>query len=104
MGGPHPLIQWKHEQAIKMPLDERPWYYQDKIRDFLHDAYNIIVDQSTIYRTLARMTITRKKLKITAAQRNPELRTQWQDNLQFFLADQIFCVDESGSDGRTGNK
>jgi arginine repressor len=40
------------EQAIKLLLDERPWFYQDEIADFLLEAFNITVNQSTISRTL----------------------------------------------------
>jgi transposase len=103
-GGPRRVITWKMEQAIKLLLDERPWFYQDEIADFLLEAFDITVHQSTISRTLQRIEVTRKKLKVEAAQRNQELRTQWQYELRDFTADQLVCVDESGSDERTGDR
>jgi transposase len=53
---------------------------------------------------LKRIKVTRKKLTVQAGQRNEELRTQWLDDLQQFTAEQIICVDESGSDERTGDR
>jgi transposase len=103
-GGPHPIITWPMEQAIKHLLDQMPWYYQDEIASFLFDVFGIQVSQPTISQVLRRIKITRKRLKVEAAQRNEELRTQWRDDLQQFTADQIVCVDESGSDDRTGDR
>ncbi len=104
VGGPWLAITWRMEQAIKMLLDERPWFYQDEIAEFLLEAFNIEVSQATISRALKRIQWTRKRLKVVAAQQNAELREQWQYDLQFFLAEQIVCVDESGSDDRTGDR
>lgn len=92
------------EQAIKLLLDERPWFYQDEIAEFLLKAFDIEVNQSIIARALQRINITRKRLRVEAAQRNAELRTQWQYDLQFFTAEQLVFVDESGSDDRTGDR
>lgn len=92
------------EQTIKLLLEERPWFYQDEIKAFLLDMFDVDVVQQTISHTLKRIKITRKKLKVEAAQRNQELRTHWQDNFQYFTADQIVCVDESGSDDKTGDR
>ncbi len=92
------------EQAIKHLLDERPWYYQDEIAQFLLEVFDIDVNQTTISRALKRIKITRKKLKVVAAQQNAELRLQWQYDLQFVTAEQLVFVDESGSDDRTGDR
>jgi len=50
------------------------------------------------------MKVTRKKLKVEAAQRNQELRLDWQFCLQEYHADQLIFVDEMGSDDRTGDR
>ena len=42
-GGPRLAITWRMEQAIKMLLDKRPWFYQDEITEFLLEAFNIKV-------------------------------------------------------------
>ena len=103
-GGLRRVITWKIEQAIKHLLDEMPWYYQDEIKDFLLDAFDIDVCQQTISMALKRIKVTKKKLKVEAAQRNQELRSQWQYELQDFTAEQLVCMDESGSDNRTGDR
>jgi transposase len=103
-GGPMRAITWKMEQAIKQLLEQMPWFYQDEIADFLFEVFGVQVSQPTISMVLKRIQVTRKKLKVEAAQRNQELRTQWRDDLQYFTADQIICVDESGSDDRTGDR
>jgi transposase len=103
-GGAQRIITWKMEQAIKHLLDKQPWFYQDEIRDFLFEVYDIIVDQSTISRALQRIEITRKRLKVVAVQRNKELRIDWQYNLMNFTTEQLIFVDESGSDERTGDR
>ena len=69
------------EQAIKHLLDQRPWYYQDEIMAFLHSAFDVEVNQSTISRALRRIRVTRKRLKVIAAQQNDELRTEWLEQL-----------------------
>ncbi|KAN0101521.1 hypothetical protein V8E51_012031 [Hyaloscypha variabilis] len=58
------------EQAIKQLLDQMPWFYQDEIADFLFEVFGVEADQGTILRALKRIRITRKKLKVEAAQRN----------------------------------
>jgi arginine repressor len=44
---------------------------------FLHGAFDVEVNQSTISRALRRIQVIRKRLKIIAAQQNNELRTEW---------------------------
>jgi transposase len=103
-GGPRPVVTWEMKQAIKLLLDQRPWFYQDEICQFLQEMYDIEVRQQTISKILAQIKVTKKKLKVEAAQRNPELRAQWQYELRDFTADQLVFVDESGSDDRTGDR
>jgi transposase len=103
-GGQHRVITPEIDTAIHHLLNEYPWFYQDEISEFLYEVYDIDVSQPTIFLALARIKHIRKKLKIEAAQRNNELRTVWQDALQYFSADQLLFVDESGSDERTGDR
>jgi arginine repressor len=74
-------ITWKMEQAIKQLLEQMPWFYQDEIADFLFKVFGVQVSQPTISMVLKRIQVTRKKLKVEAAQRNQELRIQWRDDL-----------------------
>lgn len=103
-GGPVPVLQEEHEKALKLLLEERPWMYLDELKEFLWEAYDKDVHISTISRCLARIQITRKRLKYIAAQRNAELRGEWLDFMQQFSANQVVTVDESGSDERTGDR
>jgi transposase len=103
-GGPRRVITSTIEASIFDLLNCCPWMYLDEIQDFLLEVFNITVDISTISRALQRIKVTRKKLRIEAAQRNPELRLYWMDQMQFFEAIQIVYVDETGSDERTGDR
>jgi transposase len=66
-GGPRRVITWEIEQAIKLLLDEKPWFYQDEIADFLQEVFDIEVCQATISLVLKRIKVTRKKLKVEVA-------------------------------------
>lgn len=81
-----------------------PWFYQDEISEFLFEAFGITVTQSTICKALKRIKITRKKMRVNAVQRNPELCMDWRDQLQFYTPEQLLFVDECGSNERTGNR
>lgn len=103
-GGPRRVVTLQMEQAIKLLLDERPWYYQDEIADFLLDAFGVEIRRQTVSYILKRIKVSRKKLRVVAAQQNEELRVQWRDSLQNYTADQLVFLDESGSDNRTGDR
>jgi len=103
-GGPHRVIDWKVEMSIKILLESMPWYYLDEIKEFLSEAYNIDVSIPTVSRALKKINITRKRLRVEAAQRNEKLRICWQNDLQFLSTEQLVYIDESGSDERTGDR
>ena len=103
-GGQHRVITPEMDTAIFHLLNAFPWFYQDEISQFLYKVFGVEVSQSSISVALSRITITRKKLKIEAAQRNDELWIDWQDSLQNFTADQLVFMDETGSDECTGDR
>jgi transposase len=103
-GGQKKVITSEMDTAIFHLLHKFPWFYQDEISAFLYEVYGIEVCQASISNALARIKVTRKKLKVEAAQRNQELRVDWQDYIQAFSAEQLVFVDESGSDERTGDR
>jgi len=98
------VITAQIDASIYQLLNAYPWFYQDEIADFLYETYDIEVSQNTISRALARIKLKRKKLQVEAAQRNDELRTAWRASLEQFTADQLVCVDESGSGERIGDR
>jgi transposase len=103
-GGQRRVITPEMDTAIHLLLNKFPWFYQDEIAQFLYEVYDIRVCRSSICYALARIKLTRKKLKVEAAQRNEELRVAWQYYMQTFSAEQLVFVDESGSDQRTGDR
>ena len=68
------------------------------------DAFDVDITRSTVSKLLKRIIVTRKKLRVKAAQRNKDLRLEWQYCLQDFTADQLLFLDESRSDNRTGDR
>lgn len=103
-GGPTRILPWTMRKAIHMLLEQHPYLHLDEIGDFLNDSYGIQVSSATISRTLASMKVTKKRLRVEAAQRNAELRSEWRFNLQRFSSNQLVFVDEMGSDDRTGDR
>jgi transposase len=103
-GGQRRVVTKEMDAAILRLLNMFPWFYLDEINAFLAEVFDIDVSKSTVWKALQRIKITRKKLRVEAAQRNAELRAEWQDILQHYEADQLIFVDESGSDERTGDR
>jgi transposase len=103
-GGQRRVITPQIDAAINQLLNNFPWFYQNEIAEFLLEVFDIDVSLHAISTALARIKVTRKKLRAEAAQRNQELRTAWQDALQYYTASQLIFVDETGSDERTGDR
>jgi transposase len=103
-GGQIRVITPEMDNSIMHLMNKMPWLYQDEIRDFLKEMFNVDVHQTTVSSALKRIVYSRKRLKAEALQRNAELRTAWMHSMQFLRPDQIISVDESGSDERTGDR
>jgi transposase len=102
--GPKVVITPEMEETALILLDMEPWLFQDELAECLYDIYGVKVSQSMVSRMLKQVSMTRKRLKVEAAQRNPELRAAWQWNIRELQANQFVFVDESGSDERTGDR
>jgi transposase len=74
-GGQQRVITPQIDTAILQLLNTFLWFYLNEIAEFLLEVFNISVSLSTISTALARIKITRKKLRVKAAQRNKELCT-----------------------------
>jgi transposase len=72
-GGQQRVITPQIDAAINQLLNNFPWFYQDEIAEFLLKVFNIDVSLHVISTALARIKVTRKKLRAEAAQRNQEL-------------------------------
>jgi transposase/arginine repressor len=103
IGRPRALTLMMEESVIYL-VSKTPWVYQEEICEFLREAYHVEVHKSTISRLLARLKVTRKKLVVQARERDQELRAYWQWQLRNIKAPQLVCIDESGSNEKTGNR
>jgi hypothetical protein len=92
------------EEGVQLILDIMPFAYQDKIADFIWDAFGVRFHHGTISKLLTKLEVTRKKLAVQAAQRELLLRQHYQFKIREFNPDQFVFVNESGSDPRTGDR
>lgn len=67
----------------------------------LFDEYDLVVDETTVWRTLHRLGWSRKRMRI-ASQRNPFLGESWFTALADWRPDQLVFLDESAACERTG--
>jgi transposase len=72
--GPSRIIQPYMEVAIVELLAGKPDTYQDEIVHFLWDEFEVEASQTAVSRCLKDLRITRRKMKVVAAQQNDELR------------------------------
>ena len=68
-GRPRVISQWVEEQLLAY-LEERPMSYLDELVYMLFDEYDLIVDESTVWRVLHRLGWSCKRMKRVASQRN----------------------------------
>ena len=68
------IVTPEMDNAVHYILEKCPHLYQDEIAEFLFDVFSIGVCQKTVCNQLKRIKITRKKLRVEAAQRNQVLR------------------------------
>ena len=101
-GGRNRRLDLAVSMALLDYLEERPTAYLDEMRFFLFDAFDILVDESTISRELRRLDFSRKKCRRVAAQRCQDLRDHWMQRLVEWRGDQLVYLDESASCERTG--
>ena len=70
-GGRPRTLDLAVSMALLDYLEERPTAYLDEMRFFLFDAFDILVDESTIIRELKRLDFSREKCRRIAAQLRP---------------------------------
>ena len=62
-GGRPRALDLTHSMALLDYLEERPIAYLDKMRFFLYNAFDLLVDESTISRGLKYLNFSRKKCR-----------------------------------------
>ena len=101
-GGRRRALDLAVSMALLDYLEEKPTAYLDEMRFFLFDAFDVLVDESTISRELKRLGFSRKKCRRVAAQRCQDLRDHWMQRLVEWRGDQLIYLDESAACERTG--
>ena len=76
--------------------------YLDELVYMLFDEYDLVVDQSTVWRCLNRLRWSRKRMRRQAGQRNAFLRDSWFAALADWRPDQLVFLDKSAACERTG--
>ncbi|KAF4546979.1 Hypothetical protein D9617_78g011940 [Elsinoe fawcettii] len=76
-------------------------YYLDEVAEYLLFYWDIEVSEATLARRLAEQDWTWKVQQRIAAQRDPVKRSNWQEELATYRADQLVFVDESNVSGKT---
>jgi transposase len=82
-------------------VNARPDWFLDELLDLLETNRFISIHFTTIFRTLERANVSRKKLKAIAAERNETLRATYVYRMGQYTPDQLCFLDETSKDERT---
>jgi len=77
-----------------------PSYYLDEICQAVEEVTGVHVSEPTICRVLRKNGLTRKKIRLVAAQRSLEYRALYMATVLSFPREMLVFVDETGSDAR----
>jgi len=69
---------------------------------YLEDEWEVETSVASVFRALERRKWNRKVTANHAAERDEELRQQWQGIAPFWETGRVICIDESAANGRTG--
>jgi hypothetical protein len=69
----------------------------DEAREWLREEFEVELSKKSISRYLDKNGVTWKRLKYTAAQRNPLLRVDYLQRVEEFYDDQLVFLDESAA-------
>lgn len=98
------ILTREAEERLMLYLEDRPTAYLDEMLWYLWDDLGVWCDLSTIWRTLERCSWSRKVAKKRAAAQSERLRALFKAKSMTWLGDKIVCVDETGSNARTGDR
>ena len=71
---------------------------------YLPSATGVQASVSTIYRTLKRLGLTRKKLRHISIRQCDQAREQFMTEMAYLDADMIVWLDETGNDQKSGRR
>lgn len=98
------LITAPMEAGLRVFLEAKPWSYQDEIVEYLFDHWDVLIDRSTLSKSLKRMKISRKRLQRIALERNETCRHAYQLQVSQYTADMLIYVDESAANEHTKDR
>ena len=92
------------QAGLRAYLEAKPWAYQDEMIEYIFDNWGVLVDQSTLSRTLKRIGISRKRLKRVALERNDTCRHHYMLQVSQYTADMLVFLDESAANEHTKDR
>lgn len=101
-GGRFRVISQFIEEQLLAYLEERLMSFLDELVYILFDEFDLVVDESTVWRALYRLGWSRKRIRRVVSQRNVFLRESWFAVLADWRPDQLIFLDESAACERTG--
>ena len=98
--GPQRMLSDIDQASLVETLLSRPESYLDELQQELFRNTGTWTSVSTLFRTIRRLGLTRKKLQRVALQRSDSERIQFMEEMSLLSADMIVWLDETGSDRR----
>ncbi len=89
-----------HEFFVVALVMETPSYYLGEICKAVEEVTGVHVSEATICRVLRKNGLTRKKIRLVAAQRSMDYRATYMATALSFPREAFVFVDETGSDAR----
>ena len=107
-----PITEYRHGPArvLEDPTElleavvANPSMYFSELRRHIYQVTGVQVSVSTIYRTLKRLGLTRKKLRHISIRQCDQAREQFMTEMAYLDADMIVWLDETGNDQKSGRR
>jgi transposase len=93
-----------HEIELLKYLKQRSHAYLNEMCWFVWNEFEISVNDSIVNRALKRLNWNRKKMMRQTAQRNQQLRNDWMQRLNEWIAEQLIFLNESAACERTDDR
>jgi hypothetical protein len=97
------LNQFYEIELLKY-LKQRLHAYLNEMCWFVWDEFEISVNNSIVNKALKRLNWNRKKMMRQTAQRNQQLRNDWMQRLNEWIAEQLIFLNESAACKRTNDR
>ena len=98
------LVTTEMRHALCEFLSLRPDRYLEEMKSFLYSRFGVAVSHSTLSRVLKAIHWSKKVIRRTAKEQDPDLRDFYKSKISRFQSWQLVFVDESGCDQRTGQR